>query len=103
MEWSNETILEYLECYENEPVIWNASLPTHKNGNDVYDAWKRIEVKIIHRYKVTELKKKKDSLLASFRGCLSEVKQSLKIGAMWFAYEKMLEWKGRLKVINYFH
>nr|CAH7765262.1 unnamed protein product [Callosobruchus chinensis] len=97
MEWSNETVFEFLECYENEPVIWNASLPTHKNRNDIYDAWKRIEVKMGHKYTVTELKKKKDSLMASFRACLNKVKQSLKSGAgtdeiykpPWFAYEKM--------------
>nr|CAH7752966.1 unnamed protein product [Callosobruchus chinensis] len=97
MEWSNETFFEFLERYENEPVIWNASLPTHKNRNDIYDAWKRIEVKMGNKYTVTELKKKKDSLMASFRACLNKVKQSLKSGAgtdeiykpPWFAYEKM--------------
>nr|CAH7729541.1 unnamed protein product [Callosobruchus chinensis] len=97
MEWSNETVFEFLECYENEPVIWNASLPTHKNRN-IYDAWKRIEVKMGHKYTVTELKKKKDSLMASFRACLNKVKQSLKSGAgtdeiykpPWFAYEQTI-------------
>nr|CAH7752474.1 unnamed protein product [Callosobruchus chinensis] len=70
---------------------------THKNRNDIYDAWKRIEVKMGHKYTVTELKKKKDSLMASFRACLNKAKQSLKSGAgtdeiykpPWFAYEKM--------------
>ncbi|KAJ8973885.1 hypothetical protein NQ317_019298 [Molorchus minor] len=72
MDWSNETVFKFLECYENEPVIWNASLPNHKNRNDVCDAWKRIEVKMGQKYTVTELKKKKDSLMASFRACLNK-------------------------------
>lgn len=97
MDWDSETVLDFLERYENEPIIWNASVPNHKNRNDVYDAWKRIELKMGQKYSVTELKKKKDSLMASFRACLNKVRQSLKNGAgteevykpQWFAFEKM--------------
>lgn len=97
MEWPNELVLEFLEYYENEPVIWNPSLDTHKNRNELYDAWKRIENKMGNKFSVTELKKKKDSLMASFRTCLKKVKDSCKSGAgtsdiykpNWFAYAAM--------------
>ncbi|KAG8264814.1 hypothetical protein J6590_004839 [Homalodisca vitripennis] len=97
MEWPNELVLDFLQYYENEPVIWNPSHPNHKNRNEIYDAWKRIESKMGNKFSVTELKKKKDSLMASFRTCLKKVKESCKSGAgsddiykpNWFAYEIM--------------
>lgn len=50
-----------------------------------------------YQFTVTELKKKKDSLMASFRTCLAKVKSSHRSGAgadelykpIWFAYQKM--------------
>lgn len=53
MEWPNEVILEFLDYYENEPVIWNASALNHKNRNEIYDAWKRIELKMGNKYPLT--------------------------------------------------
>lgn len=98
MEWSNENVLEFLDLYENEVIIWNAGHIDHKNRNLIYDAWKRIESKMGGKYSVAELKKKKESLMASFRACQNKVKESTKSGAgieeiykpNWFAYEKMI-------------
>lgn len=59
MEWPNELVLDFLTSYEIEAVIWNPALPNHKNRNEVYDAWKRIEEKMEKKFTVTELKKKK--------------------------------------------
>jgi len=97
MDWSNETVMEFLELYERESIIWNASDPNHKNRNQVLDAWKRIEIKMGLPYSVADLKKKKESLMASFRNCLKKVQDSIKSGASadsifkpsWFGYEKM--------------
>ncbi|XP_030757942.1 uncharacterized protein LOC115883689 [Sitophilus oryzae] len=93
MSWTNEMILEFLDLYQNEPVIWDANTPGHKNRNDVYDAWKRIELNMDEKFSVTELKKKRESLMASFRTCLNKVKQSAGTGneykPQWFAYDKL--------------
>lgn len=97
MEWSNETILEFLDLYEHEPVIWHPSHSLHKNRNDIYDAWKKIQEKMSVRYSITDLKRKKESLMSSFRACLNKMKQSQKSGVSdediykpkWFAFEKM--------------
>ena len=97
MEWSNEHVMLFLDFYEQEPVIWNASDENHKNRNLVYDAWKRMERNLGNTYSVNELKKKKESLMASFRVCHNKVKKSLRSGMgtaevykpTWFAYEKM--------------
>lgn len=99
MDWSNETVLRFLDFYEEEPIIWNALHPKHKNRNEVHDAWKRIQKQLGAIYMVDELKKKKDSLMASFRTNLNKVKSSVKSGAStdniykpnWFAYDRMIK------------
>ena len=97
MDWSNELTLEFLRLYELEPVIWNPKEPLHKNRTAVDDAWKRIEASLNIKCSVQELKKKKESLMASFRPLLNKVKASMKTskGAdevyrpSWFAFEAM--------------
>ena len=97
MDWSNELTLEFLRLYELEPVIWNPKEPLHKNRTAVDDAWKRIEASLNMKGSVQELKKKKESLMASFRPLLNKVKASMKTRKdadevyrpSWFAYETM--------------
>ncbi len=59
LEWSNENIIEFLDLYEAEPVIWNPQHEKHKDRNAVYDAWKCIMSKFSIECSVAELKKKK--------------------------------------------
>lgn len=97
MDWPNETVFEFLDFFEQESVIWNPSCPNHKNRYEVNDAWRRIEDNMGKKFSISELKKKKDSLMAIFRTCLKKVKGSTKSGAgaqdiykpHWFAYQKM--------------
>jgi hypothetical protein len=97
MDWSNEVTLEFLRLYELEPVIWNPKERLHKNRNAVADAWKRIEASLSIKCSVQELKKKKESLMATFRPLLNKVKASMKTGKgadevyrpSWFAFETM--------------
>jgi hypothetical protein len=58
-------VLTFLDYYGEEPVICNASHPSHKKRNEVHDAWKRIEEKMSGEVSVVQLKKKKDSLVES--------------------------------------
>lgn len=97
MDWSNEVVLEFLDLYENEPVIWCTKHPEHKNRNAINDAWKRIEDTISVECSIKDLKKKKESLMSTFRPLLNKVKASSGTGSgsdevlkpTWFAYEKM--------------
>lgn len=57
MEWSNELVIEFLDLYEKERIIWDASHKLHKNRNDVHDAWKRIQKQLSVTYSITDLKK----------------------------------------------
>lgn len=97
MEWSNKMTIEFLTLYEHQPIIWNFSHPFHKNRKKVNEAWKRIQEEFSIHCSVSELKRKKESLMARFRQCLAKIKESSKNGAdpdkvykpIWFAYEKM--------------
>lgn len=97
MEWSNDLIVEFLELYEGEPAIWNPKDPKHKNRNLVHDSWKRIESNLSVKCSVADLKKKKETLMATYRKLLQKVKRSSGTGSGtddvykpdWFAFEYM--------------
>lgn len=95
--WSNEMVLEFLELYEAQRLIWDPSQPLHKNRNDIHDAWRAIQQQLKFKGSISDLKKKKDSLMASFRACHNKVLKSIKSGTgtedvykpNWFAYDRM--------------
>lgn len=97
MEWTNESVIQFLEEYQTEPVIWDPQHPDHRNRNKVADAWERLHKSLNFNCNISELKKKKDSLMASFRMLLNKKKKSVKSGMgteelfkpNWFAYEAM--------------
>ncbi|XP_018566918.1 uncharacterized protein LOC108907647 [Anoplophora glabripennis] len=99
MEWSAELTLEFLELYEREACIWNPRDPLHKNRIAVSDAWKRIEYSLSVEVSVPELKKKKESLMATFRPIMQKVIASQKSGggpddvykSNWFAFDAMFK------------
>lgn len=71
-DWSNEFTLKFLELYQNEPVIWDPMHLYHKDRKQINDAWVRLREQL--ECPVTEIKKKKDSLMATFRGHLRKKK-----------------------------
>ena len=101
MAWNNEVTLKFLDIYQKEPIIWDPSHKQHKSRNDVYDAWKRIQTEFFTECdlecSIEDLKKKRDSLMATFRNCKSKLKSSEKSGAglndvyipHWFAFQKI--------------
>jgi len=97
MEWSNELILELLDLYEQEPCIWNPKHPHYKIRNSLHDSWEYISKNLSSTYSISELKKKKDSLMATFRKLANNVKASKKTGSGsediykpdWLAYKAM--------------
>ncbi|GBM33444.1 hypothetical protein AVEN_55773-1 [Araneus ventricosus] len=88
--WGTETVMEFLNLYQREPVIWNPRHPHHKDREQVYDAWKRIQSRLSVQCSIKGLKKRRENLMATFRKCVVKVTRSA--GAYkpeWFAYEKM--------------
>lgn len=102
MEWTNEIIMTFLEYYQGERCIWDPQHPEHKNRNKINDAWQRLHAELNLNCTVAELKKKRDSLMTSFRMLLNKRKQSIKSGMStdeifkptWFAYETMEKFLG---------
>ncbi|XP_025424207.1 uncharacterized protein LOC112693382 isoform X2 [Sipha flava] len=92
-DWSNELTLKFLELYKNEPVVWDPTHSCHKDRKKNNDAWVRLSGKL--DCSVTDLKKKKDSIMATFRSHLRKKRASIKSGAtdiykpVWFAFEYM--------------
>ncbi|KAG5881064.1 hypothetical protein JTB14_014943 [Gonioctena quinquepunctata] len=104
MKWSNEMIMEFLRWYEKEPVIWDPRNVSHKDRFAIADAWRRIEANMSVPCVVEELKRKKDSLMATFRSLTIKVKTSLECGQgtedvyrpNWFAYDTMSKFLGEI-------
>ncbi|CAH1998796.1 unnamed protein product [Acanthoscelides obtectus] len=101
MDWSNEIVLEFLEAYRSEPCIWDPQNIQYKNRNALSEAWERIRQSLSVNFTVQDLKRKKESLMATFR-CLLKKKYSIKSGAGpdevytpgWFAYNLMESFLG---------
>ncbi|KAF5293901.1 hypothetical protein FQA39_LY13606 [Lamprigera yunnana] len=60
MEWSQEVVFEFIDAYENEPVI--PGHPQHKNRNCVNDAWLRIKNKLSNNNKSIPFRNWEDSM-----------------------------------------
>lgn len=97
MEWTNKTVMAFLEGYQAEPCIWDPQHPHHRNRNKVGDAWQRLHDALGLNCSVNDLKKKKDSLMSSFRMLLNKKKKCIKSGMgadelfkpNWFAFQTM--------------
>lgn len=90
MSWTNEMCLEFLVLYKQEPILWNPKYPNAKNRTAVMEAWSRIKSSISIQISITDLKKKKESLMTSYR---TNVKKKLETGGkyyiQWFAFDIM--------------
>jgi hypothetical protein len=97
MSWSNALILEFLSIYEGYPIIWDPKHVGHKNRNEVADAWEEIHKKMSTPVSVTDLKKKRDALMATYRSIKHKILASKKSGAgadevyrpSWFAFAQL--------------
>lgn len=110
IQWTQEQTLLFLETLQSEPVIWDPNERGHKDKKKVNDAWLRIQE--ILKIPTAELKKKKESLIATYRGYNRKKEASIKSGAgvedvyrpVWFAYEYMDSFLGSVfkckKTIN---
>ncbi|XP_048006247.1 uncharacterized protein LOC125241694 [Leguminivora glycinivorella] len=78
MAWTSSEVLQFIENYRNEPVIWNPKNVHHKNKNKVNDAWSRIAENM--HVPISELKRKKESLMTSFRIHNKKKNESIKSG-----------------------
>lgn len=95
MDWSQDETFKFIELFQKERIIWDPKHKCHKNSQKVSDAWARLS-EIMGRSQ-TELKNKKNSLMATFRQLLRRKKQSVRSGAgeddiykpVWLYYDAM--------------
>ena len=65
MEWTQESVIEFIEHYKRKEIIWDPKHPMHFNKIRKQDAWKELG-KEVNR-PVDECKKKMENLLSSLR------------------------------------
>jgi len=95
--WDNEKVLEFLEHYQAEPVLWNPMLKEHKNRNAVADTGQRLQSSFSMACSVAELRKTRESLMSTYRIYNKKIKHSIRSGASrdnlyqvtWFPYQLM--------------
>lgn len=95
MEWNNDLIMEFIQLYESYPILWNPKHPHHKNRNYLNDAWMNIGREMSIDISVDVLRKKKESLMATYRSLAKKVRESEGTGTgsqdvykpSWFAYD----------------
>ncbi|XP_022181896.1 uncharacterized protein LOC111041792 [Myzus persicae] len=93
MNWTNEKVLDLIECYKNKPVLWFPKDPKYYNKFAKSDAWDDLAKEM----KITpdECRKKITSLNASFRREKMKTKNSQRTGtgtdevyeSTWFAFK----------------
>lgn len=95
MEWTNDLIMEFIQLYKKHPVLWNPKDPNHKNRSRLNDAWVNVSREFSMDVSVNELRKKKESLMATYRSLSKKVRESETTGSgskdvyvpSWFAYD----------------
>lgn len=94
MDWSQEKCLFMIEAYRNSRCLWDPTFEYYKHTNRKQDAW--VEIANVIECNVEEVKKKMDSLLASYRRERQKT-MSAKSGSgadctynsKWFAFKSM--------------
>ncbi|CAH0552173.1 unnamed protein product [Brassicogethes aeneus] len=91
MEWTNKLVLEFVELYSREPVIWNPEHPRHKDRGALVESWQRIHNALSVKHPVKDLKRKKESLMAIFRKQTRRQEEDKNYKSPWFAFKSMNE------------
>lgn len=80
MAWTNEAVIEFLDLYESDEVIWNPLLENNKDKNVTYDASKIKQISFSFDLSMKGLKKKKDDNLLFCR-LLGHIRRELPAAA----------------------
>ncbi|XP_023948305.2 uncharacterized protein LOC112053202 isoform X2 [Bicyclus anynana] len=95
MSWTNDVSLEFLDHYRIEALLWDPKHPLHRNRCEVNEAWRRIQSNLSINCPIVDLKRKKESLMTSFRFHYNRKKKSPgEYRTTWFAYSYMESFLG---------
>lgn len=93
MEWTDDKVLVLIEEYKSRPGLWEPNHPHYKYANRKNEYWRSLANAV--QTNVAEVKKKLNSLLASFRRERAKVKKTSGKSSKevfqsnWFAYNSM--------------
>lgn len=93
MEWTDDKVLVLIEEYKSRPGLWEPNHPHYKYANRKNEYWRSLANAV--QTNVAEVKKKLNSLLASFRRERAKVKKASGKSSKevfqsnWFAYNSM--------------
>ncbi|XP_072948616.1 uncharacterized protein [Epargyreus clarus] len=106
VEWTNELTLQFLDLYRSHPCIWDPKNDGHKNKSRLNTAWMDIKNQLGGVFTVQELKRKKESLMAAYRGYRAKIKMTEMTGSTvvyepsWFAFPHMDAFLRRVYKVN---
>lgn len=72
--------MEFISAYEKYPVFWDPKHPDHKNRNKLNDGWAQLQNEFSAEVQIAEVKRKKKSLMSTFRSLRKKVVESEKNG-----------------------
>jgi len=95
MEWADEVCLQLINLYKLRPILWDPTDPQYKMVKKKIDFWTEISKEL--NLNVNEVRKKMDSLLASYRRERQREASSGRSGvgtdeiyrSKWYAFEEM--------------
>ncbi|XP_041972432.1 uncharacterized protein LOC121728338 [Aricia agestis] len=98
--WSINDVLKFIELYKGQTVLWNPDNPNRRSKYSLTDAWNSIRKDLDNRWTVDELKRKKESLLATYRSLKTKVIKSESseyvFQPSWFAFSAMDDFMGSI-------
>lgn len=74
MEWTEETVLNFIELYRSKEILWDPQYPQYYNKVKKNDAW--YEIARVMNTSPDECKKKMNGLLSSLRRERAKIKKS---------------------------
>ncbi|CAG9787423.1 unnamed protein product [Diatraea saccharalis] len=92
--WNNDVVLEFVELYRRQQLLWDPKHPSYRNRSEIAAAWLSIQRSLSIQCSISELKRKKESLMTSFRMHFSKKKRQDSYRTTWFAYPLMESFLG---------
>lgn len=95
IQWSDEKTLQLIELFQDKPVLWDTKNMNYKNIKMKNDAWKQIAIVLKMPDAKDIIKKKMNSLQASYRKIKSRMKTKSGMGtdevvtSTWFAFKAL--------------
>lgn len=86
MDWTNSSVLKLIGEYEKRPVLWDSNHELYRVYTAKYEAWQSFAAAF--QCEVSDIRKKLNSLLASYRRERQKVRTGGK--STWFAYNALI-------------